>query len=314
MSDKTALKDVFHFDSAGTLERPGPIGRLVRLFSGIVLGWMVYQIATVADVNGLTNPMYWVWVAFALMLAPYVVNIGFGVNWGGWPRIASIVLLAGAALFGWIMQGAPLSEALVWTTNIWLIYVFGHLGLSFLLSSILATPGCEMRAIPHLYGILTRNPSQEHYCPGFIKNVDDWEKSLHGDGGDNASERSSDITVNVGKVMLFYGLPFVAIAIAGNWGSRELVGIVWQLGFAIMGATCLINAARSHRVHCYFLGPLFLLAAVASFVHVNGWIDLGPNAGSVILNGTIVLAIVLYIVSEKIWSKYFGSRPEQQGT
>lgn len=44
------------------------------------------------------------------------------------------------------------------------------------LAGILATPGCEMRAIPHLWGLLTGNRIREHYCPGFFDNLDRWDR------------------------------------------------------------------------------------------------------------------------------------------
>ena len=60
----------------------------------------------------------------------------------------------------------------MWLT---VLYVFGHLGLSFLLSAVIATPGCEMRAIPHLWTLLTGRATREHHCPGFLDSLDAWE-------------------------------------------------------------------------------------------------------------------------------------------
>ena len=37
-----------------------------------------------------------------------------------------------------------------------------------------------MRAIPHLYTMLTGNQIKEHYCPGFIDNIDRWEMKRFG--------------------------------------------------------------------------------------------------------------------------------------
>ena len=153
MNDKVAMKDTFRFDEPGTIARPGPIGRLVRLSLGALCLWLVWQLVTRSDTPDLYNTSFWVMAAFGLMLAPYVVNIGFGVKWGAWPRIASVVAILGAAVFGFVMSGAVLSMALWATVAIWMVYIYGHLGISFVLSAILATPGCEMRAIAHLLGI-----------------------------------------------------------------------------------------------------------------------------------------------------------------
>ena len=55
------------------------------------------------------------------------------------------------------------------------VYTFGHLGVSFVLAAFLATPGCEMRAMPDLLGRLTGRMAQEHHCPAFIQPLDNWE-------------------------------------------------------------------------------------------------------------------------------------------
>ena len=53
-------------------------------------------------------------------------------------------------------------------------------GISFVLSAALATPGCEMRAIPHLWTIVTGRATKEHYCPGFLDGLDKWELGRSG--------------------------------------------------------------------------------------------------------------------------------------
>lgn len=61
---------------------------------------------------------------------------------------------------------------------LWMSYVFGHLGVSFVVAAIIRTPGCEMRGLPHLWSKLTGSESLEHYCPGFLAPLDKWEKTL----------------------------------------------------------------------------------------------------------------------------------------
>ena len=55
------------------------------------------------------------------------------------------------------------------------LYHFVHMGTSLILATALATPGCEMRSIPQLAGILRGTESKEHYCPGFFDALDKWE-------------------------------------------------------------------------------------------------------------------------------------------
>ena len=112
------------------------------------------------------------------------------------------------------------------------------------------------------------------------------------------------------RMLALYGIPGAAIYVTGDLGSSRVVSIVWPLAFLVMGAACLANARRCGRVHCFFTGPLFLLAAVLSALH--GWrlVDLGTNAWQSIGYGTFSLAVVLYFVPEVVWGKYFkrGSR------
>jgi hypothetical protein len=55
---------------------------------------------------------------------------------------------------------------------------------------------------------------------------------------------------------------------------------LWTTSFAVMGAACLLNAARCGRVHCRFTGPFFILAAVASLAYGLGLLPIGPSGGS----------------------------------
>jgi hypothetical protein len=145
---------------------------------GGFLLWNFYLFLTLVGPEHLDNVTVLIWFAATVWLTPYVVNIGWGVRWGMWPRIALIGLWTVAGLVGWAVQGEFVKSAM-WIVLEWpSLYVMGHLGLSFVLSSIIATPGCEIRAIPHLVGLVTGRARAEHYCPGFIDTVDRWEHSL----------------------------------------------------------------------------------------------------------------------------------------
>lgn len=143
---------------------------------GAVISKFIYDWVTIIDSSDFGNPFILVWIAFSVALVPYVVNIGYGVNYGARPRYVLLGIWLVAAFAGYIAEGSPNSEFLWGTIEFTQIYIYGHLGLSFLLSAALATPGCEMRAIPHLFGKLSGSGSKEHYCPGFIDNIDRWEQ------------------------------------------------------------------------------------------------------------------------------------------
>ena len=168
------------FVEPGTLKRPGPIGRLVRLvFGAICGGFLVLLIlagpaqiaARFPEIRGL-----WPWAFAALYLFSYVINIGFGRNWRRWPQVAVIACAFVASILSYFAYETFLGPPLAWFMIAWLVYVYAHLAISFFLSAILATPGCEMRALPHLLAIISSRPPIEHHCPaGPLSRIDAWE-------------------------------------------------------------------------------------------------------------------------------------------
>jgi hypothetical protein len=308
------MKDTFRFDEPGTIARPGPIGRIVRLGLGAACLWFVWQIATGSDTQDLYNPSLWLMAALGLMLAPYVVNIGFGVQWGAWPRAFSIIAILAAAAFGFAGFGTVLSTPLWATIAIWIVYIYGHLGVSFVLSAILGTPGCEMRAVPQLLGIVFRSAAREYYCPGFIGNIDDWERARKGPQQESDSEvqmaddrGSKDMLCNGRWQLLVYGVPFVALQLAGNLGNFAISTTVPALAFLVVGVLCSINAWRVRRVHCFFMGPWCLLVGATMALYSLRITDFGPASWQLIINTGLVGAFIIYITTERFWGKYFGA-------
>ena len=310
MSDKLTMNETFRFDAPGTLEKPGPIGRLVRLGSGVLCLWLVWQLAVDSNTSTLRDPAYLLFAFFCLMLAPYVVNIGFGVKWGAWPRIVSLGILVAGVIVSYAFAGNLLDIPLWATATTWMVYIYAHLGISFVLSALLATPGCEMRAIPHLIGILSGKTAIEHYCPGYIDNVDRWEAERHGgteavESPDGAPSRSRDILGSTGKILLFYGVPFIILQIAGNFGGFTVATAVPATAFFVMSIVCIINAWRSRRVHCFFLGPWFIVAGTATALYSLRLIDFGSGSWSLIVNTGLGGAVLIYMGTERLWGKYF---------
>ncbi len=183
------MSEQSEFSAQGSLLRPGLLGRLTRLVFGLICAgfvWMVLAIGPIrlvqqfADVQG-----FWPWAITAFYLFPYVINIGFGRSWGPWPRYWVLAGVVGFASLSYFSSGQILGPWLIGFLLLWMFYVFLHLAVSFLAAGILATPGCEMRALPYLYGKLSGRPVREHSCPvGPLAAIDRWESRKHRSGRD----------------------------------------------------------------------------------------------------------------------------------
>ena len=167
-------------DEPGSLPRPGPIGRLVRLAFGLTCAWYIQGLLVVSnqlmDSSGHVRPVVWNGIVVGLFLISYVINIGYSRSWKKWPAIVSAALFLIVAGIGYITSASFQTELLARTIWGWEVYLFTHLGLAFLISGIIATPGCEMRAFHDLYTRVTGVPTKEHYCPvGPLHPIDQWE-------------------------------------------------------------------------------------------------------------------------------------------
>ena len=134
----------------GSLVRPGPVGRLVRFALGVVCLYALWDIVQYAEIM-ITQPFSSLDNLVLLIVGPlcvfnYVVNIGFSKSWGNRPLLTSLIVLllsAGIAFltsssFDHPIFGVPLI--------LWLMYFYGHLGIAFLLSAVIATPAAEGKA------------------------------------------------------------------------------------------------------------------------------------------------------------------------
>lgn len=164
----------------GSLKKPGPIGRSLRLLLGLLCLFALWEISRIASLL-IADPVHLL-PNLSLMLLPvlcifnYVVNIGFSGEWKHFPIIIVLVVLGLFALGGFLVTGNASTALLGVAMLSWLVYFYAHLGTSFLLAALLATPGCEMRSIPQLLGKITHRKIQQHRCPvSLISGIDDWE-------------------------------------------------------------------------------------------------------------------------------------------
>lgn len=167
-------------EECGTLPKPGPIGRLVRFGFGALCLYYVFGLWAIRN-DLMTDaetirPLLWNGIIFGLFLVSYVINIGFSRDWKKWPAVISALFLIGFGGLGYIQVGSFETLLLAYGIFGWALYIFVHLGLSFVVSAAIGTPGCEMRAFHHLYSLTTGNPTKEHVCPvGPLTPIDKWE-------------------------------------------------------------------------------------------------------------------------------------------
>ena len=167
-------------EDPGSLPRPGPLGRLVRIAFGLMCIWFVTGLLNVSgdllNGDGHIRSFMWNGVVAGLFLISYVINIGFSRAWRKWPAFVSGGMLAAIAGFGYMTIGSIETELLARAVWAWEFYLFAHLGAAFVVAGLIGTPGCEMRTFHDLYSRLTGIHTKEHYCPvGPLHPIDQWE-------------------------------------------------------------------------------------------------------------------------------------------
>jgi len=133
------------FENPGTFERPGPLGRVVRIAAGCAFFYFfvitVTQYGSYVSLALPRHPMRWFGVALSFYVLADVVNVGFTRSWGWWPQL----VFGGAALFAMVFDllqyGSLWGPPLGFLIFLLLAYVTGHLGLSFILAGVVGVPG-----------------------------------------------------------------------------------------------------------------------------------------------------------------------------
>ena len=165
----------------GSLSKPGPVGRFLRLLLGVLCLYALWGLMNIGP-DFVENPIgllpnLGLMLLFALCVFNYVINIGFSRDWHRYPLIVALIFLAAVAIVGYLFTGDAGTELLGVSVLLWLGYFYTHLGISFLLAALLATPGCEIRAIPELFAKITHREAKEHHCPvGILSGIDQWGK------------------------------------------------------------------------------------------------------------------------------------------
>ena len=130
----------------------------------------------VGEGGGVTT--VWIGVAIWFWFLSYAVTTAVGRDWGQRPLIVAAVGAGLAVVAGWAVTGSawgpiPAAYLLIVATAVGLVISVG-----FIVQSVLATPGCEVRAYADLWSRLTGKPVNERACanPAY-RWLDAWEAS-----------------------------------------------------------------------------------------------------------------------------------------
>lgn len=120
-----------------------------------------------------------------------------------------------------------------------------------------------------------------------------------------ASNASRDWSRHTVSRIFWWGLP-VAIAISTDFMklTPATTAFVFAGVFAWAGTGCVLNAWRCSRLHCFFMGPVLWLGAIAA-----GLVGAGLIPGAHALDNVVLITAVLAALScmsEAIWGKYAG--------
>ena len=123
--------------------------------------------------------------------------------------------------------------------------------------------------------------------------------------GTPRSSSEADSVSHFGSFLLNWGLP-VGGLLASAYIFPAWMVVVWPVSLGWMGVSCLVNAARCRRLHCFLTGPFFLVLAVLSLLHGLDVLYLGNNGWEVLGILTMVGGAFLWYVPELLFGKYFG--------
>lgn len=114
-------------------------------------------------------------------------------------------------------------------------------------------------------------------------------------------------------IVALWVAPWILIIVAGSLGNNLIRTAAWTLAFSVMGVACLLNARGCGRRHCFYTGPLFLLAALASLLYGLGVLPLGPHGWNWIANVTAAAALLACFGLEAVFGKYTAGLRTKDG-
>ncbi len=117
---------------------------------------------------------------------------------------------------------------------------------------------------------------------------------------DWVNERTDWASTRRGQ-LVGWALPAAGMVVGG---VLHVEAVVWPAALAWMGAACLANARHCGRMHCFFTGPFFFAMAALALAVGLDIVSLGARGWIWIGGGTLAGAVLLHVVSERLWGRY----------
>ncbi len=135
------------FEDAGTINRPGTIGRCVRFGNGMgvlaVLIWIVTSYETFMSSENpgvLVATLISLAVFFAFVNFMAIISVGIVRNYD-WLLVVLVLAFLSAVVFDFVHYGHFWGPPLGVLALLFMGYVYTHLGLSYIVAGVFAVPG-----------------------------------------------------------------------------------------------------------------------------------------------------------------------------
>ena len=133
------------FENLGTFNRLNPGKRVIRLIFGMALiAYVIWQLPKFGVLTTTEFPLIpakWIGVAILFYFFGDVFNIGFNRRWGRWPQYIFLVLIGVAICTDFILYGGFWGPPAGWLIYGMQEFTAAMIGIGFLASAALASPG-----------------------------------------------------------------------------------------------------------------------------------------------------------------------------
>ncbi len=137
------------FEKPGTFAAPRLLGRTIRLVAGVTILYLVFPpflkywqgFTRVREGWETPGGTWYIGLFFAVYLLPHMIDRGFTLQRGRWSQIVFGLLALAAVVLDLTYYGSLWAPPLGWLVLLTTVVVLGHLGISFIVAGLFATPG-----------------------------------------------------------------------------------------------------------------------------------------------------------------------------